>query len=544
VGVPHNPEYNNAGGGREAGVYHYTPQHHALERRLSFGNDMWCEMVEGQGFLMCLSSIHWREVWKYGERAFRYCMLDAGHAIGSIVTSAMRMGWQAHVVTDGVDANTIEKLFGIAEANKTLDSCEKERGLILLAISTGDLSSPPPSSSSPPPPSSSSPPPSSSSPPPPSSSSPSPPSSSSPPPSSSSPPSPIIVHSKKLVEIADKLEALSLWEGSPNHLSTSHTLWDVVEAVDSATRGSYLIIPKFIAPLDTKQIFSKLQALSSSATSEFVIRSRRSALDFSGSSITLNQFYHILWYLSPHLNPKVWSSLSHAPQINIFFFVYNIADLQPGLYALLRNEEISTAKNDNFLWEFVCNDFDIPLCITSSTLRLTLFFSLLPPPPLFSLPHPNELQKVFEYGDILKKLDSATTGKTSYAASCHQAIATHPNGGAFSVGMYANLEKIIGTDCLGPSGYLAAHYECGLIGHMLYLEAHALGFGATGMGCFLDDLSREAFGLQYEGEKVTYYPLYHSAIGCPDRSERYKPFDYKKDMFDGVLDECVACTLR
>lgn len=290
-------------------------------------------------------------------------------------------------------------------------------------------------------------------------------------------------------------------------MSTSHTLWDVVEAVDSATRGSYLIIPKFIAPLDTKQIFSKLQALSSSATSEFVIRSRRSALDFSGSSITLNQFYHILWYLSPHLNPKVWSSLSHAPQINIFFFVYNIADLQPGLYALLRNEEISTAKNDNFLWEFVCNDFDIPLY-------------------------------------ILKKLDSATTGKTSYAASCHQAIATHPNGGAFSVGMYANLEKIIGTDCLGPSGYLAAHYECGLIGHMLYLEAHALGFGATGMGCFLDDLSREAFGLQYEGEKVTYYPLYHSAIGCPDRSERYKPFDYKKDMFDGVLDECVACTLR
>src|SRR5437660_12483691 len=32
-------------------------------------------------FLVGLSSIHWREAWKYGERAFRYCQHDVGHAL-------------------------------------------------------------------------------------------------------------------------------------------------------------------------------------------------------------------------------------------------------------------------------------------------------------------------------------------------------------------------------------------------------------------------------------------------------------------------------
>ena len=34
-------------------------------------------------FLFGLTSVHWREAWKYGERAFRYCNHDVGHAIGT-----------------------------------------------------------------------------------------------------------------------------------------------------------------------------------------------------------------------------------------------------------------------------------------------------------------------------------------------------------------------------------------------------------------------------------------------------------------------------
>ena len=39
-------------------------------------------------FLIGLSSVHWREAWKYGERAFRYCQHDAGHAIGTVRIAA------------------------------------------------------------------------------------------------------------------------------------------------------------------------------------------------------------------------------------------------------------------------------------------------------------------------------------------------------------------------------------------------------------------------------------------------------------------------
>ena len=47
--------------------------------------------------LIGLSSIYWRESWKYGERAFRYVQLDAGHAIGAVRYAAAVLGWGATV---------------------------------------------------------------------------------------------------------------------------------------------------------------------------------------------------------------------------------------------------------------------------------------------------------------------------------------------------------------------------------------------------------------------------------------------------------------
>lgn len=39
----------------------------------------------------------------------------------------------------------------------------------------------------------------------------------------------------------------------------------------------------------------------------------------------------------------------------------------------------------------------------------------------------------------------------------------------------------------GPSMYPRLFWETGLIGQMLYLEAHAFGVSGTGIGCFFDD---------------------------------------------------------
>jgi SagB-type dehydrogenase family enzyme len=78
--------------GVPAGVYHYRPDRHALERRArlapaphAFGPTLW----------VGLSSVMWREGWKYGERAFRYCQLDAGHALGALHYAAAALGWAA-----------------------------------------------------------------------------------------------------------------------------------------------------------------------------------------------------------------------------------------------------------------------------------------------------------------------------------------------------------------------------------------------------------------------------------------------------------------
>ncbi|HWP32680.1 MAG TPA: SagB/ThcOx family dehydrogenase, partial [Solirubrobacterales bacterium] len=79
-----------------AAVYHYTSFEHALELRAELSSPVWEEIaaqLPAHAVLVGLTSIHWRESWKYGERAFRYCHHDAGHAIGSFAVSAAGLGW-------------------------------------------------------------------------------------------------------------------------------------------------------------------------------------------------------------------------------------------------------------------------------------------------------------------------------------------------------------------------------------------------------------------------------------------------------------------
>ena len=52
-----------------------------------------------RGFLIGLSSIFWRESWKYGERAFRYCNHDVGHALAALGFSANLLGWRLTALT-------------------------------------------------------------------------------------------------------------------------------------------------------------------------------------------------------------------------------------------------------------------------------------------------------------------------------------------------------------------------------------------------------------------------------------------------------------
>jgi SagB-type dehydrogenase family enzyme len=111
-------------------VFHYTPKNHQLELLAEFITPLWDELPKGS-FLVGFSGISWREVWKYGERAFRYVQLDAGHAWQSLVVSAKLLGWKITRLDSVSDAD-IETLLGL---NQTKRFFEKECGDMLLVVS-------------------------------------------------------------------------------------------------------------------------------------------------------------------------------------------------------------------------------------------------------------------------------------------------------------------------------------------------------------------------------------------------------------------------
>ena len=116
--------------GLAAGVYHYVSRDHALERRGG-----WNEPVKFHGVAIGLTSIAWREAWKYGMRAFRYCQHDCGHAIAAVSYAASALGWRSRLLTTPSDAE-IAALLGLDCGAE--DSAEREAPDCLLGISASE----------------------------------------------------------------------------------------------------------------------------------------------------------------------------------------------------------------------------------------------------------------------------------------------------------------------------------------------------------------------------------------------------------------------
>jgi SagB-type dehydrogenase family enzyme len=84
------------------GLYHYDPSRHMAEQRGrgTFG----ITMAGGPApIVFILTSIAWREAWKYGERAYRYCLLDMGHAWEALALSARAIGCDTFAAGSFVD---------------------------------------------------------------------------------------------------------------------------------------------------------------------------------------------------------------------------------------------------------------------------------------------------------------------------------------------------------------------------------------------------------------------------------------------------------
>jgi len=97
------------------GVFHYASDEHILEKRAVFEPAEWSKFAENLpegAFLAGLTSIHWRETWKYGERAFRYCQHDVGHALAALALSAACLGWRIRLL-EGPKTTEVARLLGV-----------------------------------------------------------------------------------------------------------------------------------------------------------------------------------------------------------------------------------------------------------------------------------------------------------------------------------------------------------------------------------------------------------------------------------------------
>jgi len=82
------------------GLYHYRPSSHMAEQRATGHFD-----IAGLSapIVFILTSIAWREAWKYRDRAYRYCLLDIGHAWQALALAARAMGCESAAIRDFPD---------------------------------------------------------------------------------------------------------------------------------------------------------------------------------------------------------------------------------------------------------------------------------------------------------------------------------------------------------------------------------------------------------------------------------------------------------
>lgn len=87
--------------GLEDGLYHYFVPEHGLKQRRQgpsvelLASRLQMEWIAEARLVILLTSIFWRESWKYRERGYRYCLLDLGHAAMSLLAAANSLGLKA-----------------------------------------------------------------------------------------------------------------------------------------------------------------------------------------------------------------------------------------------------------------------------------------------------------------------------------------------------------------------------------------------------------------------------------------------------------------
>jgi len=100
------------------GIYHYEVKTNQAVLLYTLDDNEGIEPYMGyktamRGLLFLVSAIYYRSAWKYRDRAFRYCLLDAGHLLGSIEHSALLLP-HATTMRYNIEREKLNLMFGFA----------------------------------------------------------------------------------------------------------------------------------------------------------------------------------------------------------------------------------------------------------------------------------------------------------------------------------------------------------------------------------------------------------------------------------------------
>lgn len=285
-----------------SGVYHYLSRDHLLEQRCTFAAGKRRKLLPANTLLLGLSSIHWREVWKYGERAYRYCQHDIGHAMAAVCYAAALLGWQVKLLEHWGDDQTAT-LLGL-DRRQDFGQAETEHADLMLQITAGPVAAAPVS--------------------------------------------------------PDNLQKSALsghWQGEANVLSADHShQWPIIDSVADACRKTPTAAE---APWHAPALPTPLPS-NCTQTADTLIRQRRSAQAFDGETgISRDSFFRMLDMTLPRTKAAPWDAVDWTPGVHLLLFVHRVDGLTPGLYLLLRNpasgDRLKAAFNPDFSWQPVAD---------------------------------------------------------------------------------------------------------------------------------------------------------------------------------------------
>ncbi len=286
----------------EAGVYHYNPFLHALEQRAELPGALSSDIEQffnSKGFLISLTSIYWRQSWKYGERAFRYCNHDVGYALAAIRFSANLFGWKVNYLNSLSDLS-LDSILGFNKLQWS--KLDKEEPDLLCWVFPKDATN---------------------------------------------------VNMGLSDSIIENLKNIN-FQGKPNKLSKSDYCWEIIYESSDCIKKPKVAAQDYIY----EKAFDN-SLFSSDIKAGQLIRKRRSAQAYISekSFIALDVFLAILEKTLPYSDRASFDLGLNEICINLAIFVHRVRELEEGLYFFIRNkkhfQDLKASFKSDFLWEQV-----------------------------------------------------------------------------------------------------------------------------------------------------------------------------------------------